>query len=381
MRDTWIILSLLFLLFAAAPGAPARAQPERNRERAEASFAAMQRAFWLPEQRLYREDLDNSGNPYAYHWPFGQALAASIDMAALSGSTHRPHVDELLIGMQAYWNAANVPPAFDSYVRPPLGQGGDVYYDDNEWTALELLRVYRLTGNAAALRRAEQLWQLIVSGWDRDPSHAAPGGIFWRQVPGDFGRVTVSNAPAAQVGLELASLTGRDEYRQWAVLIHRWVDTYLRAPDELYWDGIAIDGALDKTQWSYNQGTMIGASVLLYRQTGDPAYLERAQRTADRALERYAGDSIWGQPAAFNTIFWKNLLLLDQLRPDAGYRQAMQRYADAAWERSREPGSGLFRFATDRPHTLLDQAAMVQIYAALARAAEHEQRFVPLVSP
>jgi len=379
MRDGLIILSLILVVIAAAATKPAKAAPDRNRERAEASYAAMQRAFWLPERHLYRESVDGD-SPYAYHWPFGQALAATIDMAYLSGNAYRADVDRVLLGLEAYWDAGNVPPAYDSYVRPPLGQGGDVYYDDNEWTALELMRVYQLTGNPSALRRAEQLWQLVLFGWDRDPSHAAPGGIFWTQAPGSYGRGTVSNAPAAQLGLQLAAVTGLPEYRAWAVRIHGWVNSYLRAPDELYWDSIAADGAIDRTQWSYNQGTMIGASVLLYRQTGESAYLELAQRTAARALARYEADSFRGQPAAFNTIFWKNLLLLDQAQPAARYREAMQRYADTVWDRSRDPSSGLFRFAPDRPATLLDQAAMVQIYAVLARAAESEQLYTPLVS-
>ncbi len=380
MRDGLIILSFLLLLMAAATTRPSRAAPDRNRERAEASYAAMQRAFRLPEQHLYREDLDNSGNPYAYHWPFGQALAATIDMAYLSGSSYRNDVDELLPGLETYWDAANVPPAYNSYVQPPLGHGGDMYYDDNWWVALELLRVYQLTGNPEALQRAEQLWQLVPFGWDRDRGHAAPGGIFWTQTPGSYGRVVISNAPAAQLGLRLAAISGRPEYREWAAQIAGWVDTYLRAPDDLYWDSIALDGAINTTVWSYNQGTMIGANVLLYQQSGDSGYLDRAQRTAARSIARFEGDGFRGQPAAFNTIFWKNMLLLEPLQPQAGYREAMQRYADAVWNQYRDPASGLFRFAPGGTPTLLDQAAMVQVYAALARAAETERTFAPLVS-
>lgn len=381
MRDAFIISLLLLLVAVAAVGrVRAAPQPDRNRERAEAAYAAMQRSFWLPDRNLYRETTGDGGNPYAYHWPFGQALAATIDMAYLSGSVYRSDVYSRLVGLETYWDRAQTPAAYDSYVLPPLGQGGDVYYDDNEWAALELLRVYRLTGDPAALQRAQQVWELVVFGWDADPSHAAPGGIFWTQAPGSYGRGTVSNAPAAQLGLGLAAATGRPEYREWAIRIWSWVDSALRAPDDLYWDSIALDGAIDKTQWSYNQGTMIGASVLLYEQTGDAGYLERARRCASVALERYGADGFRGQPVAFNAIFWKNLQLLDAVQPDPRYREAMQRYADAAWDTARDPATGLFRFNPDRPPTLLDQAAMVQIYAALARAAELERTFVPSVT-
>jgi hypothetical protein len=44
----------------------------------------------------------------------------------------------------------------------------------------------------------------------------------------------------------------------------------------------------------------------------------------------------------------------------------MEAFADEAWKKARDPKTGLFHFS-GRPATLLDQAAMVQVYAELAR--------------
>jgi hypothetical protein len=70
-------------------------------------------------------------------------------------------------------------------------------------------------------------------------------------------------------------------------------------------------------------------------------------------------------------VFFRNLLLLEGETGDTRYRTAMQAYADQVWDTIRDPSTGLFNFAYGRtrsaePHRLVDQAAMLQIYALLA---------------
>jgi hypothetical protein len=67
----------------------------------------------------------------------------------------------------------------------------------------------------------------------------------------------------------------------------------------------------------------------------------------------------------FNSIWFKNLLLLESVTGDTTYREAMADYADHQWRTQREPTTGLFN-AGDEHTELLEQAAMVQIYATLA---------------
>ncbi len=162
--------------------------------------------------------------------------------------------------------------------------------------------------------------------------------------------------------------------------MYGWTNTYLLAPIGLYWDNIDLRGTIEKTQWSYNQGTMIGAGVLLYRATGDERYLAQAERTADAAIAFYGtNDRYFAQHPAFNAIFFKNLLLLDEIRPKAAYRQAMQSYADTVWQRMRDGNTGLFVFTPGQPAMLLENAAMVQIYALLAQPVYTTTVRLPLV--
>src|SRR5262249_18458032 len=100
--------------------------------------------------------------------------------------------------------------------------------------------------------------------------------------------------------------------------------------------------------------------VRLYRATGARRYLADAKRTANAALASLRDPLATGEPPFFLAIFYRDL---SELQPDRG---AMQRFADEAWAKARNPATGLFHFSGRGP-TLLDQAAMVQIYAELAQ--------------
>jgi hypothetical protein len=69
-------------------------------------------------------------------------------------------------------------------------------------------------------------------------------------------------------------------------------------------------------------------------------------------------------------------MILDSVAPDPSRRQVVRKYADRVWNEVRDPRTGifpvrdldggLFSFAGGDQVTLLEQAAMVQIYCLLA---------------
>ncbi|HUY99012.1 MAG TPA: glycoside hydrolase family 76 protein, partial [Thermomicrobiaceae bacterium] len=145
---------------------------------------------------------------------------------------------------------------------------------------------------------------------------------------------------------------------------------HLLAPNGLYWDHIDIAGEVERTQWSYNQGTMIDAAVLLARATGEPGYREQAERTARAAIALYAGgDRLATQGPAFNAIFLKNLLLARDAGGIDVDLSPLRDYGTRLWESARDPESGLFVLNPGRPVDLLQQAAATRICALLARSA------------
>ena len=347
---------------------------ESNQSRATASYAALQKYFYVNDgSYLYHEQypVAATDNAYSYEWPFSQAHGATLDLANLpgeAGRAYRDAVKERWLGQERFWNTTGATglPGYDSYARAPYGNGGDKFYDDNEWVGLFAIQRYKMWGEDAVLERAKQIFALVVSGWDNDATHPAPGGVFWTQAPWSHDRNTVSNMPGAELGLRLYQLTGEQHYFDWAKKMYDWTNTHMLAPNGLYWDHIDLQGNIEKTQWSYNQGVPVGVNVLFYQVTGDETYLHRAEQIAQAALAFYGTTNLDKQPAFFNSIFFKNLLLLQSANHNQDYVKAMQAYADRAWENNRDAATGLFHFNGSQSTQMIEQAAMTQIYAVLS---------------
>lgn len=346
----------------AAALTPAAAQGERNAYRAAVSYWAMQHSFFDRDVGRYREE--TPGVVSARAWPYSQALAATLAMASVPkrGSLYMRDAARRLSALHRYRRA-------DGVFASVVGSNGSVYYDDNEWIALELLHWYDLRSARHALATAERLFSVVVAAWDPDQKHACPGGVFWTDASGNDDRNTVTTATGALLGLELYSRTHKPAQLEWARRMLDWVTTCMLAPDGLLWDHLSLDGTRDERHWSYNQGTAIGANVLLYRLAGDRDALRRAQALADQSLVYFDRTPNGREPPYFLAIFFRNLLALEAADGDVRYRDAVQAYADTAWDVVRDQRTGLFRFDPSRPVQLLEQAAMVQIYAVLAIAA------------
>jgi hypothetical protein len=357
----------LFAVLAAPAGAHAAAfRPSKEQKvdarRAVASYRALQSAYYVPRYKLY------VGNPYSYTWPFSQAMSATVALAGIpkTGSHYAKDVSDRLVGLDRYFDASSNPPGYDSQVRPPLGKGGGQYYDDNEWVGLALLRRWQFTHGSQLLTRARLIFNLVSSGWDPDQEHPCPGGVFFNNSPKNTDRNAVTNGPGALFGAELYAATGDLDYLLWSIQMYEWVQSCLSGPGGLYFDHIDFDGKLDQTTWSYNQGAMIGAGVVLYRVTGNKAYLAQARQLANSSLSFFTGGRTGADRSFFLAIYFENLLLLDATRHDPRYRRAVQAFADEAWSKVRDTKTGLFPFPQEKNVEVLNQAAMIRIYSDLA---------------
>jgi hypothetical protein len=356
-----------------AKHAPKKPKLPVNAERAQLAFEAMQKTYYIEGSGLYQ------GEPFSFLWPFSQALAATMSVANIPSlkSVFAHEVYARLVGLKSYLdlNNSGAPEgtysstlaAYDGTVAPPAGPGGAKYYDDNAWVGIELARMYELTHVAGVLGGAEGVMAFEMAGWDTQPQIACPGGIPFSNSPEDVERNTVTNAPTAELALQLYKLTGNAQDLQFAEMAYEWVRTCLTEPNGLYADHIGLHGKIEPTEWSYNQGTMIGAGVLLYQATGNSAYLYQARQTAKAALAYYTPERLGQENPFFVSVYFRNMLYLDSVTHDPPGLKLVQGYVNYAWEHLRL-SDDVFVFGSPATAQLLVQTAIVQDYALLSSA-------------
>jgi Glycosyl hydrolase family 76 len=342
--------------------------------RALVAFEAMQKYYYIKGSGLYE------GEPFSYLWPFSQALAATVSVANIPhlGVSLARELDARLTGLNSYLDTDNsgapeglytsTLAAFDGTVAPPAGPGGTKYYDDNDWVGIELVRMYQLTHETPLLGSAEGIMAFEMAGWQESPGLACTGGIPFSNAASNGERNTVTTAPAAELATLLYRLTGDAAYLQFAEKAYEWVRRCLQQPVNLYADHIGRRGVVEPMLWSYNQGSMIGAGTLLYQATGDSAYLYEARQTATAALAYFTNEKLASENPFFVSVYFRNLLYLDSVTHDPPGPSIAQNYVNYAWQHLRL-SDDVFVAGTPASAQLLVQAAIVQIYALLSTPA------------
>lgn len=322
---------------------------------------------------------------FEHLWPFANAWSALCTLATVPGRAEVVEAAAAMLGGLMHYQRGGPAPgqeadaggaglpggdgpvAFESSVVPPLGHGGDVFYDDNAWVGLALVALSDLTGDLRVLALARRVLAFVLQGWSTDPSWRLPGGIRWKPAPRHRSRNACATAPAAELAALLHLRTGDPDALSWALRIDDWMHRALVRHDGLVVDRIEPNGERDPAVWSYNQGTVIGSGLLLYRATGDRRRLERALACAAAATAHFTPEVLARQDPPFNAIYLRNLLLLDEVAPDPRRRACAVAYGDLLWQ-ARDLRTGLLG---DPRRPLNDTATLLQVSALVAGATPH----------
>ncbi len=154
------------------------------------------------------------------------------------------------------------------------------YNDDIMWMTIGCARAYEATGQSEYLEQARKHFKVV---FDRAWSEDLGGGLFWKTE--NKTKNSCINCPAVIAACLLHQITGEDEYMEKALMIYKWQRENLFGATGAVFD--AYDLATGVNQWAstYNQGTFIGAAMLLYQYSGEESYLEDAVLAADYTVE------------------------------------------------------------------------------------------------
>ncbi|TPW77534.1 hypothetical protein FJ657_02320 [Schumannella soli] len=137
-------------------------------------------------------------NPYSYLWTFREATEAAMDVADVPGVGRRYTADAAarFTSLQSYAGFdAEGYPGYESAVAPPLGGGGDVFYDDNAIIGLSYFQRFQRSHDPADLAHARSQLSVVLRGWDTDPSATCPGGLNWIASPANTTRQREHHGP------------------------------------------------------------------------------------------------------------------------------------------------------------------------------------------
>lgn len=300
---------------------------------ADSSAAALTNYFWNGNGKYF--NYDSNGKTDFHYWPQAHALDVLTDaFLRTNDNTYRNYFDQWFEGVK---------------VKNGNSFRND-YYDDMEWIALAILRVYEATGETKYKDAALEIWEYIKTGWN----NYAGGGICW--VKGqEWSKNACSNGPACILAARLYQAFGDESNREWALRIYGWEKTTLfNANNGMVYDHINAQTGEIKTDWifTYNQGTFIGSAVELYKILGEKQYLNDAVLAADYTTGSLVENSILksegtGDGGLFKGIFVRYLVeLIQQDRLDAAakkrYAQFLLYNAETLWTQGTTKPATLF---------------------------------------
>ena len=338
-----------------APGSAAEAHAVTPAE-ADAAFAALNKVYWDPAAHAFRKD--EHGPRKADFWFAAQLWDTVMDQY---DRTHEPDVKRQINDL------------YDGFLEGYPDWTKNKYNDDIMWWAIACTRAYEITWDERYLNKAKESFDFVHDNF-RDATLG--GGIYWTSER--TSKNSCINSPAAIAAARLAVLLDDPSYLEKAKSLYAWQKQTLTDGTGKVFDSIREGKAghgpkIARFSLTYNQGTYIGAAVLLYGQTGDKTYLDDAVKTAEwtranlctteERILKYEGR---GDGGAFKGIFVRYMkrLITDCVR--AEFLPWMRANADAAW-RHRRPADDIMgpNWATSTDPHIQSQTAASAVAAVL----------------
>ncbi len=331
LRNLWVQMGLGTLSVVAALVSAVAPAAAASKGISESARVAMDRAniamhhfvqhYWQADNNLFYNSYPypQSGNNYWWEANAVDALAEGVQLHLTTDCAKYIHLIYQRIAAD--------------------GSAVTAYFDDEDWMGLGMLHAYRATGNKQYLHVAEVLFADIYGhGWQKK------GGIIWNRIGSTY-RNTPANAPAALLGAGLYAVTHNRRDLAEAEQIYAWEWSHLVAKNGMVWDGMQVNNQLNKAQYTYNYGTVIGASLKLWQDTHRSVYLENAQLVAKRSIAVFTDapsllltPTGQGDGGLFKGIYVRYLSWMVRDFPKQTiYRRVLEANAQNVWLHDRTP--------------------------------------------
>lgn len=352
MKKTYTLLFGGILLFSLA----ANAQLPDYKTRIRYLYDGINSKLKDQKAGLYYETTDSiqKENPHSWLWPLCALIQATNEMEVLE-----PKKGYMLPAEHAidqYYSDAAPAAAYQDYVLKE--RKSSKFYDDNEWIAIAYLDAYKRNKKSKYLLESEKIYRFLMTGID----NAGGGGMYWKEGDMDT-KNTCSNGPGVLVALELYNITKKQEYLKKAIELYDWTNKNLQRPDGVFWDNINVKTKkIDKATYTYNTGTMLQSSALLYKITKDKKYLIEAQRVAQAGKAHFFKNNRLPGNYWFNAVMLRGYIELYKIDKNREWIDFYKTDADEIWLHERDSNNMVGK---KKSKSLIDQSAMIEIYARL----------------
>lgn len=267
------VLTLLFALVAtlawAGNGAGDKQPKPFTKKDALTALDAFHNTFYNPEMKLYAIDSNKHGRAAIWVQPIYWDMIMNA-YKQTKNPKYRQLIEDIYQG------------GYEQYARYDWSSKVEWFiYDDMMWWIISLARAYEVTGEAKYLANASAGFYYV---W-KQARDVEREGMWWSFA--HDAKMACINYPTLVGAMTLYQATKDPDYLDKSKKLYAWARPILfdkqgRVADNMRYHFQRKDGiSVDWTTNLYNQATFIGSAVMLYKATGEKAYLDDAILATD----------------------------------------------------------------------------------------------------
>lgn len=297
---------------------------------ADTAFNALNKLYWDPAAKFFHKE--EQGPAKADFWFEAQLWDTVMDQYDRTGSADvKRQINDV----------------YDGFIKKYPDWTTNKFNDDIMWWAIACDRAYAITHDPRYLKKSKASFDFV---YDHFLDTKFGGGLYW--INQRTSKNSCLNSPAVIAAVRLSVFLKDPSYLAKAKSLYAWQKKTLTDGTGKVFDSISSDRARQTTRigrfsLTYNQGTFIGAAVLLYQQTKDKTYLDDAIKTAQWTKDNLCvtdqyilHDEGQGDGGAFKGIFVRYMKLLINDCGRTEFLPWMKANADTAW-RNRRPADNI----------------------------------------